>query len=151
MKAATLPDSPLPLRRSRWLAQPGTSAGFTLLEMMIVIAIIFILVGIAAARYDRSVLRAKEAALKSDLKAMRDAIENYTLDKQAPPQSLDDLVSGQFKYLREIPTDPITRRKDWVPAFEDVVLASDQSTTGLTDVHSASEAVSSDGTPYNTW
>ncbi len=128
------------------------AAGFTLLELMIVIAIIIILAGLAAARYDRSVQRAKEAALKSDLKTMRQAIEQYTLDKQAPPQSLEDLVSGQFKYLREIPVDPITQRKDWQPVFEDVVLSPEQTTPGITDVRSASAQISPfENTPYNSW
>src|SRR5262249_47454673 len=78
-------------------------AGFTMLELMIVMAILLILVGIAAVNYQRGVQRAREATLKSDLQAMRQAIEQYTLDKQAPPQSLDDLVGGQFHYLREVP------------------------------------------------
>jgi general secretion pathway protein G len=139
-------------RRNARAAEIVRSAGFTLLELMIVLAIIFILVGLAAGRYEQSVQRAREAALKSDLKVMREAIEQYTLDKQAPPQALEDLVSGQFKYLREIPTDPMTRRKDWQPVFEDVVLGSDQTTTGMTDVRSSSERVSPfEGTPYNTW
>lgn len=126
------------------------SGGFTLLELMIVIAIIIILAGIAAGRYDRSVRRAQEATLRSDLKVMREAIDNYTIDKQAAAQSLDDLVTGH--YLREVPTDPITHQKDWRLVFEDVVLSPDQSTTGLTDVHSNSEQVSNfDGTPYSTW
>jgi len=128
------------------------AAGFTLLELMIVIAIIIILAGLAAARYDRSVQRAKEAALKSDLKTMRQAIEQYTLDKQSPPQSLEDLVSGQFKYLREIPVDPITQKKDWQAVFEDVVLSPEQTTPGITDVRSASTMISPfENTPYNSW
>ena len=139
-------------QRDRRAAAASTNlrrAGFTLLEMMIVLAIIAILVGIAAGRYDRSVQHARETALKSDLKTMRTAIEQYTLDKQAAPQSLEDLVAA--KYLREVPTDPITRQKNWRPAFEDVVLSADQATTGLTDVFSSSDQVASDGTPYSTW
>src|SRR5712692_7239443 len=79
-------------------------AGFTMLELMVVIAIILVLLGLAVGRYERSILRSREVALKQDLVVMRQAIENYTLDKQTAPQSLDDLVSAQ--YLREIPTDP---------------------------------------------
>src|SRR6185312_5778677 len=85
--------------------------GFTLIELMIVITIIFILIGIAAARYDVSVQRAKEATLKTDLAVMRQAIDNYTLDKEAAPQSLDDLVNPQAPYLREVPIDPMTHQK----------------------------------------
>ena len=126
--------------------------GFTLIELMIVITIIFILVGIAAARYDRSVQRAKEATLKTDLQVMRQAIDNYTLDKEAAPQSLEDLVNSQAPYLREIPTDPITRAKDWHLDFGDLVLSPDQTNNGVVDVHSSSPLPSSlDGTPYNTW
>jgi general secretion pathway protein G len=123
--------------------------GFTLIELMIVITIILILVGIAALNYRQAVLRARESVLKQDLMEMRKAIDNYTLDKEAAPQSLDDLVP---QYLRAVPTDPITNQKDWVPVFEDVVLSPDQATSGITDVHSASSAVSPfENTPYNTW
>ena len=125
--------------------------GFTLLELMIVVAIIMILIGIAAGMYQRSVQKAKEATLRSDLTVMREAIDHYTLDKEAAPQSLDDLVNPQSQYLREIPTDPITNAKDWHADFGDTVLSPDQSNTGIVDVHSNSDKVSSLGTPYNTW
>ncbi len=124
--------------------------GFTLLELMIVITIILILITIGAGHYQRSLLRAKEAALHHDLRVMREAIEQYTLDKQTAPQSLDDLVSAG--YLREIPTDPITRRKDWRADFENVLLSPEQSGTGITDVHSTSESVSPfENSPYSSW
>src|ERR1700729_4137923 len=127
-------------------------SGFTLIELMIVITIIFILIGIAAARYDISVRRAKEATLKTDLAVMRQAIDNYTLDKEAAPQSLDDLVNPQAPYLREVPIDPMTRQKDWHTDYGDLVLSPDQSNNGIVDVHSSSTIVSrSDGTAYNTW
>src|SRR6202011_583628 len=127
-------------------------AGFTLIELMIVITIIFILIGIAAMRYDRSVQRAREAVLKSDLQVMRQAIDNYTLDKEAAPQSLDDLVNPQAPYLREVPVDPMTRAKDWHVDYGDFVLSPDQTNNGIVDVHSSSTQVSSiEGTPYNTW
>jgi general secretion pathway protein G len=126
--------------------------GFTLIELMIVITIIFILIGMAAARYDRSVLRAKEATLKSDLQVMRQAIDNYTLDKEAAPQSLDDLANPQAPYLREVPVDPITRAKDWHTDFGDTVMSPDQVNSGIVDVHSNSTQTSPiEGTPYNTW
>ena len=128
------------------------SAGFTLIELMIVITIIFILVGIAAARYDRSVQRAKEATLRTDLQVMRQAIDNYTLDKEAAPQSLEDLVNPQAPYLREVPVDPMTRAKDWHLDFGDLVLSPDQTNNGIVDVHSSSPLTSTaEGTPYNTW
>ena len=124
--------------------------GFTLIELMIVITILFILIGMAIGRYDLAVQRAREAALLTDLQTMRNAIDNYTMDKMSAPQSLEDLKSAQ--YLREIPTDPITEQKDWVLDFEDVVLSPTQSGTGITNVHSASTQVSKfKNTPYNTW
>jgi len=128
-----------------------TARGFTLLELMIVVSIIMILIGIAAGMYQRSVQKAKEATLRSDLSVMRQAIDHYTLDKEAAPQALEDLVNPQSQYLREIPTDPITSAKDWHVEIGDTVMSPDQSTTGIVDVHSNSDKVSSDGTLYNTW
>jgi general secretion pathway protein G len=124
--------------------------GFTLMELMIVMAIIAILIGMAAIRYDKVVQHSKEAVLKTDLQTMRDAIDNYTLDKQAAPQSIDDLQ--QAGYIRSVPVDPMTSAKDWVPQFDSVVLSPDQSTTGIVDVHSNSPRVSPfNSTPYNEW
>ena len=124
--------------------------GFTLIELMVVIAIVLVLLGIAVSRYEKAVLRAHEAVLHQDLQAMRQSIDNYTLDKEAAPQSLEDLESAG--YLRSVPTDPITHAKDWRLEFKDVVLSPDQSTTGITDVHSNSEAISPfEGTPYSSW
>ena len=83
---------------------------------------------------------------------MRDAIDHYTLDKEAAPQSLDDLVNAQSQYMREIPVDPMTHQKDWQVEMGDTVMSPDQSTTGIVNVHSNSNAVSPfDGTAYNTW
>ena len=127
----------------------ASETGFTLIELMIVMAIIVILVGIAAGNYSKSVLRSKEVVLKQDLQEMRKAIDNYTMDKQAAPQSLDDLVP---QYLHTIPVDPISNAKDWVPVVDSVVLTPDQSSSGITDVHSGSDKVSPfENTAYNTW
>jgi general secretion pathway protein G len=125
--------------------------GFTLIELMIVITIIFILLGIAAVRYDRAVQHAREATLKSDLQVLRQAIDNYTLDKEAAPQSLEDLVSSQTPYLREIPVDPITHAKDWRTDIGDLALSPEQTNNGIVDVHSNSDQVSLEGTPYSSW
>jgi general secretion pathway protein G len=125
------------------------SRGFTLIELLIVISIILILVGIAAGSYQRTIVRSRETVLKQDLVEMRKAIDNFTMDKQAAPQSLDDLVPD---YLRILPEDPITHAKDWVPDVESVVLSPDQAGTGITNVHSASDKSSPfEGTAYNTW
>jgi general secretion pathway protein G len=124
--------------------------GFTMLELMVVIAIIMILLGLAAGKYQRSIMRSHEAVLKQDLRVMRDAIQQFTLDKEAAPQSLDDLVSAG--YLRNVPTDPITQRPDWVTVTEDILLSPEQSTTGISDVHSASNEISPfENTAYSTW
>jgi general secretion pathway protein G len=126
------------------------ATGFTLIELMIVISIIMILIGIAAVQYQRSVQRAREATLKQDLQAMRQSIDNYTLDKQAAPQSLDDLA--QAGYLRMVPKDPMTGAADWDLQFDSVVLSPEQSGTGLVDIHSHSGATSPfEGTPYSQW
>ena len=124
--------------------------GFTLLELMIVLTIVMILATIAIGRYDRSVLRSKEAVLKQDLFVMRQAIQSYTLDKQAAPASLEDLKSE--KYLGDIPIDPMTRAKNWHTDSEDVLLSPQQTTVGITDVHSASDGISPfENTAYSSW
>jgi general secretion pathway protein G len=124
--------------------------GFTMLELMVVIAIILVLIGMAAGRYEKSIVRAREAVLKQDLTTMRNAIQQYTLDKAAGPESLDDLVSAG--YLREVPIDPMTRARDWHTDFDSVLLSADQTAPGITDVHSVSDAVSPfENTPYSSW
>jgi len=116
---------------------------------MIVMMIIVILIGIAAGNYRHSLQHARETVLKQDLQEMRKAIDNYTMDKQAAPQSLDDLVP---QYLHVMPVDPITTKKDWVPVVDSVVLTPDQTSSGITDVHSASDLVSPfENTAYNSW
>ena len=128
----------------------SSSRGFTLIELMIVIAIIFILLGLAAGRYDMTIQRSREAVLKHDLQVLREAIDNFTLDKQAAPQSLEDL--HQAGYLREVPVDPMTQAADWDAVYDNVVMSPDQVSSGMTDVHSHSSLTSRfDGTAYNTW
>src|SRR5579862_6653852 len=95
--------------------------GFTLLELMVVIAIIIVLATLGAGRYEQTVTRAREATLKQDLFVMRQAIQNYTSDKEAGPTSLDDLVNTG--YLRAIPVDPITRQKDWITESTDLLVS----------------------------
>ena len=145
-----MPQTRADARRQRNRFDSLCEAGFTLIELMIVIMIILILVGIATVQYQKSVQRAREATLKQDLMAMRQSIDNYTLDKLAAPQSLEDLV--QAGYLRTVPKDPMTGVADWVPQFDSVVLSPDQSSTGMVDVHSSSTRVSLlDNTPYSEW
>jgi general secretion pathway protein G len=131
-----------------WL-KTRRSAGFTLLEMMIVMVIMGILISIAIPIYSQSVVRAREAVLHNDLFELRKLIYQYTVDKQKAPQSLDDLVSGG--YLKQIPKDPMTNEANWTVDQEDVMLTVDQQDPGINDVHSASSATASDGTAYSTW
>ena len=128
----------------------GKTSGFTLVELMVVMLIIAILLAVAVPSYISAIRSAREAALRQDLHTMRDAIEQYTEDKQAAPQSLDDLV--QAGYLRSLPIDPMTHSSDtWVPDSSDSLSSIDQSTPGITDVHSGSDQVGSDGTAYSEW
>ncbi|MFZ0820665.1 MAG: type II secretion system protein [Candidatus Acidiferrales bacterium] len=125
--------------------------GFTLLELMVVMAIILILLGMAAVKYQRSVLTAREAVLKTNLRAINDAIEHYTMDKLAAPQSLNDLLKD-YLHGNELPIDPITQKADWVPEMDDVYISPDQTSNGITGVHSASQAISpTTNTPYSSW
>jgi len=80
--------------------------------------------------------RFREATLRVDLCLMRNAIDNYTVDKQKPLRSLDELLAEH--YLREIPVDPVTRKKDWVVEFDDVVLSPHAEAYGIANVRSNS-------------
>lgn len=128
----------------------GPASGFTLLELMIVIAVLAVLTAISVPRIQQTLVRAREAALHQDLSEMRKAIQNYTRDKEAAPTSLDDLVSAH--YLGEIPADPITRQKDWNAEMCSDLLSAEQISGGICDVHSASANVSPfENRPYNSF
>jgi len=137
-----------------WRAQneAGVVApGFTLLELMVVLTLIMILASFAVPTYQRAILRAREAVLREDLYTMRKLIDEYTLDKQYPPTTLDDLVSAG--YLRGgIPADPFTgSNQTWQVVTEDVPLSPTQAASGIVDVHSGSDDESMEGTPYSSW
>jgi general secretion pathway protein G len=123
-------------------------AGFTLLELMIVISIIIILAAITLPQYQKTIMHTREAVLRDDLRKMRSLIDQYAADKGSLPQSLDDLASAG--YMREVPVDPITGQKDWaVSTGEDPnSLTGEQ---GMTDVHSSSTETSTEGTAYSEW
>ena len=129
----------------------GLRTGFTLIELMVVITLIFILASFAMPMYHVAVVHAREAVLRDDLFTMRKLIDEYTIDKQQPPTSLDDLV--QAGYLRGgVPVDPFTGSNDtWRTDTEDVPISADQSSAGIVDVHSGSEDTSLEGTPYSSW
>src|SRR5262245_60582748 len=128
----------------------GRNRGFTLIELMIVMAIIVILAGIATALYTNSMQRSKEAVLKSDLFRMRDAIDQYYADKNKYPASLDALVSE--KYLRAIPVDPITNSSEtWQTTMAEPEAGNALAETGIFDVKSGAEQNALDGTRYADW
>ncbi len=132
------------------MAKSGREAGFTLLELIVVIAIMGILWGIALPNYRNSVIQAKEAVLRENLYRLRDTIDHYHADKGKYPESLQALVDAG--YLRELPRDPITTSTEWtqVPAEAE---ADDPLSTqvGIYDIKSTSEAVGLNGKPYNEW
>ena len=123
-------------------------AGFTLLELMIVISIIIILASITLPQYQKTIMHTRETVLKDDLRKMRSLIDQFAADKGRLPQSLDDLVTQG--YMREVPIDPFTGQKDWaITTGEDP--NSSEGEQGMTDVHSASAEVSTEGTAYSEW
>src|SRR5215216_6918320 len=123
--------------------QRAKSAGFTLLELMIVISIIIILAAITLPQYQKTIMHTREAVLRDDLYKMRSLLDQFAADKGRLPQSLDEIVSEG--YMREVPVDPFTGQKDWaITTGEDP--NSLEGGQGVTDVHSSSAEVSTEGT-----
>jgi general secretion pathway protein G len=119
-------------------------AGYTLIELMIVLTIIGILVTMAQPNLQKTVIRAKETSLKRSLFVMRDVIDQYYADHGKYPESLDDLI--QNKYIRSVPDDPFTRSSTtWV------TVPPEGEEGAVFDVHSGSRLVSLGGVPYNEW
>jgi general secretion pathway protein G len=131
----------------------SSQAGFTLLELLVVMTIIGILAAIAVPSLRDSPKRAREATLRADLFTFRSLIDQYKGDKGEFPPSLDVLVRDG--YMRRIPIDPITKATDWVLTFEeDPNPPEDPSQIpepGIIDVHSNSKEVALDGTNYSDW
>jgi general secretion pathway protein G len=134
------------LKIGRRLSERGLSEkGFTLIELMVVVAILGILVTLAEPSYHLATTKAKEAALKKDLYILRDVIDQYHADQGQYPPSLSDLV--QKGYLRSIPVDPFTRASDtWVEVY-----ASEGKESGVFDVHSGSNVIGTNDLSYNEW
>jgi len=124
--------------------------GFTMVELMIVMAIVVILVSLAIPQYQKALIRSKESVLKNNLFTLRQVIDEYTYDKLKAPQSLQDLVSAG--YLRDIPIDPITNsNQTWRTVNEDALQSVSQTEPGIFDVKSGSEKTGLDGTAYADW
>jgi general secretion pathway protein G len=136
-----------PLLRDRGGRLP--EAAFTLIELMIVITIMLILIGMAAANYDRFVQRSKETVLAYNLRTIREMIDHYTVDKEALSQSLEDLCHAG--YLREVPVDPMIHAREWQQKYDVVLFVPNQGDTGLVDVSSKSTSNALDGTKYSEW
>ncbi|MBM3786867.1 MAG: prepilin-type N-terminal cleavage/methylation domain-containing protein [Acidobacteria bacterium] len=124
--------------------------GFTLVELMVAMAVVLVVISVAVPLYQKSLVRAKESVLRQNLTSMRTVIDEYTYDKQKAPQQLDDLVKEG--YLRQLPLDPIVgNNTSWKVIMEDGAATVSQSEPGIFDVKSSSEKTSLEGTPYSEW
>ncbi len=137
-------------KRSRSEAGHAFSRGFTLIELMVVMAIVSILLAIAVPVYQKSIVRAKESVLRNNIFTLRSMIDEYTIDKQKAPESLQALVSEG--YLRQIPQDPITSSdQTWRVIMEDTPVGGSTASPGVFDVKSGSDQKALDGTLYSDW
>ena len=128
----------------------GKRAGFTIMELMVSMAIVLVVISVAVPLYQKSVLRARESVLRQNLMSMRLVIDEYTYDKQKAPQQLEDLV--REGYLRQMPMDPVAGNStSWKVIMEDASASASQSEPGIFDVRSSSEKTSLEGTPYSDW
>ena len=142
-------------RSSRTTNHEPRSTGFTLIELIVVMAIIGILATIAVPAMRQAPIRARESALKEDLYQLRSVIDQFHADRDRYPASLEELV--EMGYLRAIPNDPITRQPDWgteLPEItgEETELESESGAgSGIIDVYSNSDETALDGTLYKDW
>ena len=131
---------------SRRISEPPSQArGFTLVELLVVLAIVALLLSLAAPRYLDALGRAEEAVLQTNVRLIREAIDKYRGDTGSYPQKLGDLVT--YRYLRTVPMDPLSHSdQTWVP-----VPHPDGQTPGVYDVRSGFEGRARDGSVPNTW
>ena len=138
------------LTRLVWRPLAAGRRGFTLLELMVVMALIVVLAGIGMTSYRHAVTLAQEAVLKEDLFRMRDAIDQYYADKQRYPSALQDLVTDG--YMRAIPEDPFTQSADtWQTVMSEPDPNNLTAEMGIYNVKSGSDKTSAAGTPYADW
>ena len=142
-------DLELRLMRTRWKGRRGY-AGFTLIELMVVMSLIVVLASIGLTLYANSVTRAKEAVLREDLYRMRDAIDQYYADKNKYPASLETLVED--KNMRAVPLDPFTHSAEtWQTTMSEPEPGNPSAQPGVYDVKSGHEGTALDGTKYSDW
>jgi general secretion pathway protein G len=121
------------------------ASGFTVIELLVVLAAIGLLLAVAAPRYSQHVDQAREVALKHDLRALRDAIDKFYADQARYPATLDELVVK--RYLRGLPVDPITERTDsWL-----ILAPTGQASGAIFDIRSGAKGTARDGSAYATW
>ena len=133
-------------RRLRFTG-PG---GFTMIELLVVVSLVIILASIGMAQYKNGVIRAQEAVLREDLFRLRDVIDQFYADKQKYPQTLEELVEGQ--YLRAVPKDPFTGSADtWQLIQAEPDPANPTAELGVIDVKSGSDKTALDGSKYSEW
>jgi len=137
-------------RVNKMRAISAKQKGFTLIELMIVITMIGILATLALPTFRYSHIRAKEAVLKKDLFYMRECIDQFYVDKERYPYTLEDLVTEG--YLRSIPVDPFTESAEtWVEVYIDWEKLEPDEEPGIWDIHSGSYEQALDGTYYREW
>ena len=135
----------VPTKNLLEMKKSSFKVGFTLVEMLVVLAILALLLTLAAPKYFNSIERAKEAALKQDLNTLRDSIDKYYADNGRYPATLEDLVDK--KYIRSLPIDPITNSRDtWLLTPPEPPLEGD-----IFDIHSGAQGIAKNGGRYADW